>query len=117
METVLIQDPVARPGLLGPRYFSFNTPFNHTGELLLPSTTQIAVLTSEFSDQQVLLKIASSLTEIFCASMLGENVPCLFRFQSCCGRCCCCTGEGKMFLAQISSISANRLLLFSALGF
>ena len=117
METVLIQDPVARPRLLGPRYF-FNTPFNHTGEeLLLPSTTQIAVLNSEFSDQQVLLKIASSLIEIFCASMLGENVPCMFRFQSCCGRCCYCTGEGKMFLAQISSISANRLLLFSALGF
>ena len=62
METVLIQDPVARPRLLGTRCFSSNTPFNDTGEELeLPSTTQIAVLTSEFSDQQVLLKIESSL--------------------------------------------------------
>ena len=74
------------------------------------------LLTSEFSDQLVLLKIVSSLIAIFCAIMLGD-VPCaLFTFQSCYGRCCCGTGEGNMFLAQISSISANRILLLSALG-
>jgi len=34
MDTVVIQDLVARRGLLGPRWFSSNTPFNDTGEEL-----------------------------------------------------------------------------------
>ena len=71
METLSIRDPVARPGLFGPRCFSSNTPSNDTDEEpLLPSTTQIAVLASEISYQQILLKIARNLIEIFCASML-----------------------------------------------
>ena len=73
MEIVLIQVSVARPGLLGPGCFSSNTLHNDTGEdLQLPSTPQIAVLTCGLRDQQVLLKIASSLIEIFAR----ENVPC-----------------------------------------
>ena len=51
------------------------------------------MLTSEFSDQQILLQIASNLIVIFCATMLGENVPGMFTFQSCCGRCFCYTGH------------------------
>ena len=62
------------PGLLGPRCFSSNTSSNDTGEeLLLPSATQIAVLTNEVNDHKALLKIAISLIEIFCASMLGRT--------------------------------------------
>ena len=83
MENVLLQDPVARLRLFGPRCFSSNTPFNDTGkEHSLTSTTQIAVLTSDFSDQQVLLKIASSLIEIFCASMLKENALVCLDFRA-----------------------------------
>ena len=74
----IVQDPVARPGLLGPSFFSSNTPSNYTDEELeLPSTTQLAVLASELSDHQVLLKMASNLIEIFCASTLRRTSVCL----------------------------------------
>ena len=49
---------------------------NTDEEPLLPSTTQIAVLASEISYQQVLLKIESNLIEIFCASMLVCSEEC-----------------------------------------
>ena len=60
--------------MLGPRCFSSNTPSNDTDQKLkLPSTTQIAVLTNELSDQLVLLKIASNLIGICSANVLVKT--------------------------------------------
>ena len=113
-----MKDLVAIPRQLGPRCFSSITPSYDRGEeLKLPSATQIAVLTSELCDQQVLLKIASSLNEICCTSMLERTslLSCLhFRAAVV---VVVVSGEGDLFLAQISSISANRMpLLRMSLG-